>query len=73
MVLEALQAKYPDRKGIKYEPDPNCHWCKGTGEATNGRGQKHPCICTYVGDHAAADRAQRVFNEMTQEYRAGRG
>lgn len=46
--LQELREKYR-LEGGKYEPNPNCKFCKGTGEKTVKRtGALTFCICLYV-------------------------
>ena len=65
MTLSELTQKYGLR-GAKYEPNPDCKFCKGTGEKPLKRkrhniltGEELPdthtfCICLYV-DHSASN------------------
>lgn len=57
--------------GMKYEPDPDCEWCDGTGESRRRSGDVLPCICTYV-DHAVAGMVQGWMNRQAQEFREGK-
>lgn len=46
--LQELRAKYR-LEGGKYEPKPDCKFCKGTGERlVKATGQQTFCICLYV-------------------------
>jgi hypothetical protein len=45
--LEGLRAKYGLGDGAKYEPNPECSFCRGAGERDTKRGLRF-CICLYV-------------------------
>lgn len=51
MTLAELKAKYGIGDGAKYEPNPNCGQCKGTGER-DGHDRAGPvkrfCMCLFV-------------------------
>jgi len=50
--LKAIREKYQLGDGAKYEPNPNCKFCKGTGEKTIKRGrfagEPSFCICLFT-------------------------
>lgn len=47
-MLKELIEKY-NLKGAKYEPNPNCKFCHGTGEKFIKRRNDYSfCICLYI-------------------------
>ena len=72
--LEELRAKYGFGEGGKYEPKPDCKFCKGTGERdVKHRQGKTFCICLFVapelselvGESLAAT-AKKLREELEQ-------
>lgn len=56
MTLAELKQKYPTMFSLKYEPDPNCRLCRGTGERKLRDGDRlYPCICAAVRKAAEDD------------------
>lgn len=71
MTKEELQAKYPDFTAIKYDPKPDCKFCKGTGERTLRDGdRKYPCICACV-QHDLSDFAGETLGEVARKLKHG--
>lgn len=63
---EDLQSKYPDFKAIKYDPKPNCKFCKGTGERQLPGLRLAPCICACV-DHDMSDLAGETLGKVSKD------
>lgn len=68
--LAELKLKY-NMQGGKYEPNPSCKFCKGTGEKTLKDGRLTFCICLFVspdlsdfaGD-SLAETARKILDEL---------
>ena len=63
MTLAELKAKYKI-ESAKYEPKPDCLFCKGTGERPikSRPTEKTFCICLYV-DHSASDEIGQMLGK----------
>lgn len=59
--LEDLRFKY-GFDGGKYDPKPDCEFCRGTGERKLRDGREHFCICLFV-DHDMSDFAGKSLAE----------
>ncbi len=77
MNFDELKAKYPPHVKMRHGPNPNCPYCKGTGEKTvklSTGPYQTVCMCTYV-DHsvstemigALAETATKVLKEFRDD------
>lgn len=69
-----LKIKYPTSK---YEPDPNCKYCHGTGEKITHLQKSEfideqdvisPCICIFV-EHEFAKKIAPIIGKWAKEQR----
>lgn len=62
-----VREKYPT---AKYDPDPECQKCKGTGDR-QVEGRDLPCICIFIGDRefrkVAAEGLAKVARDIRRE------
>lgn len=66
MTKDELQAKYPNFKAIKFDPKPDCKFCKGTGERPLPGLRLAPCICACV-DHSVSELAGDTLAKVARD------
>lgn len=64
-VLEQMRRKY-GFSGGKYEPNPGCAFCSGTGERKRKNGKMDFCVCLFV-NHAFSDDVGRGLASVAAE------
>lgn len=73
-ILQSIRSKYNLSAGAKYEPNPQCKFCKGTGERAVPRtGKTTFCICLYASpdmSNEAGLMLGKVASEMLKNMKA---
>lgn len=73
MNLAELRIKYPKHTSAKYEPNPNCKYCHGSGERKTAN-KDYPvtiCLCTYINDQEVVELFQDSLTKIAKEFRNG--
>lgn len=58
--LADLKAKYKLGNGARYEPKPDCLYCKGTGERTAKDRETRFCLCLFIS-HDMSDMTAQML------------
>lgn len=78
--LPELRERFPKIRGIKYEPDPSCRECRGSGVSpaktlkSGTRIGDGPCACVFLGEHtreiktALAGVARKTLGENSPDH-----
>lgn len=64
--LNELRSKY-GFEGGNYEPNPQCKFCRGSGERTSKAGLRF-CICLFV-EHSLSDFAGDSLSQVAKKMR----
>ncbi len=68
MSLQQLREKYGLGPGAKYDPNPDCTWCKGTGERPVKDGLSF-CGCLYI-EHSFSNMALNTLEGIVRRIRS---